>query len=165
MEVNVIVAVGRGGEIGRGGDLIWRISADLRRFKTLTMGHPVIMGRKTWESLPKRPLPGRRNIVVTRNPEFEAPGAEVVSSPEEALRITAQDDVFIMGGAQLYNAFLPLATRFFLTEIDADCQDADAFIPYPLDPKEWVLTDVSDPQSTSEGLTYRYATYERKQGE
>lgn len=165
MEVNVIVAVGRGGEIGRGGDLIWRIGADLRRFKTLTMGHPVIMGRKTWESLPKRPLPGRRNIVVTRNPEFDAPGAEVVASPEEALRAAALEDVFIMGGAQLYNAFLPLATRFFLTEIDANCQDADAFIPHPLDPKEWVLTDVSDPQSTPEGLTYRYATYEKKQGE
>lgn len=162
MEVNVIVAAGRGGEIGRNGDLIWHISADLKRFKALTMGHPVIMGRKTWDSLPKHPLPGRRNIVVTRNTDFEAPGAEVASSPEEAIRIAGDSDVFIMGGAQLYNAFMPLATRFHITEIDADCHDADAFIPFPLDPKEWALTEISDTQTSPDNIHYRYATYEKK---
>ena len=162
MEVNIIVAVGRDGEIGRGGDLIWHISADLKRFKALTMGHPVIMGRKTWESLPKKPLPGRRNIVVTRNPDFIAQGAEVVHTPEEALRMTGEEDVFIMGGAQLYNAFLSVATRYFLTEVDANCADADAFISYPPDPEEWTAVEASDSQSTPDGVTYKYVTYERK---
>ncbi|MBD5357842.1 MAG: dihydrofolate reductase [Bacteroides sp.] len=162
MDVNIIVAAGKNGAIGRRGDLVWHISSDLKRFKTLTMGHPVIMGRKTWESLPKRPLPGRRNIVVSRNPEFEATGAEVVSSPEEALRLTGGEEVFIMGGAQLYEAFFPLATRVYLTEIDADCSDADAFIEFPLNPEIWQQTDTSDPYRTPDNLSYRYVTYKRK---
>lgn len=167
MEVNMIVAAGRNGEIGRGGDLIWHISSDLRRFKALTMGHPVIMGRKTWESLPKRPLPGRANIVVSRNSSFEAPGAIVVSSPEEALKAASNaaggEEAFIMGGAQLYDALFPLATRIYLTEIDAECNDADAHIPYPLDTDIciWRKTECSDSAVTPDGISYRYVTYEK----
>lgn len=161
MEINMIVAVGSGGEIGRQGSLIWHISSDLRRFKALTMGHTVIMGRKTWESLPKKPLPGRRNIVISRNPDFPAPGAEVVSSPEKALRLAGDEDVYIMGGAQIYNAFFPLASRLLLTEIDAGCSDADAFLPYPPDPAEWAVTESSETQTTSDGTAYKYVTYER----
>lgn len=167
MEVSMIVAAGRNGEIGRGGDLIWHISSDLKRFKALTMGHTVIMGRKTWESLPKRPLPGRTNIVVSRNQSFEAPEALVVSSPEEALRLAQAKDggeeVFIMGGAQLYDAFFPLATRIFLTEIDAECADANAFIPFPLDADTWILTESSEPTLTPDNVSFHYATYEKKQ--
>lgn len=166
-DINVIVAAGKHGEIGRAGDLIWHISADLKRFKALTTGHPVVMGRKTWESLPKRPLPGRTNIVVSRNQSFEAPGGVVVSSPEEALRQAQSenggDSVFIMGGAQLYNAFFPLATRIYLTEIDAECSDANAFIPYPLNPDEWQLTEITEAATTPDNVTYRYATYERRE--
>lgn len=161
MEVNIIVAAGRNGAIGRRGDLIWHISSDLKRFKTLTMGHPIIMGRKTWESLPKHPLPGRLNIVVSHNPHYVAPGAKVVSSPEAALEVAEGEDVFIMGGAQLYDTFFPIATRVYLTEIDADCMDADAFIPFPLDKNNWHLTEASEPQLTTENVSYRYATYER----
>lgn len=161
MEVNIIVAAGKNGAIGRSGDLIWHISSDLKRFKVLTMGHPIIMGRKTWESLPKRPLPGRRNIVVSHNHDYNAEGAEVAASPEEALKMTDGKDVFIMGGAQLYNAFFPLATRVYLTEIDAHCMDADAFIPFPLDTTTWEMKDISQPQFTPEKITYRYVTYER----
>lgn len=165
MEVNIIVAAGKNGEIGHNGNLIWHISSDLKRFKALTMSHPVIMGRKTWESLPKRPLPGRTNIVVTRNPSFEAPGAKVVSSPGEALTVAKSEDgsdkVFIMGGAQIYDAFFPLATRVYLTEIESMCNDADAHIPYPLDENIWLKTESSDAAVTPDGISYRYVTYEK----
>ena len=158
----MIVAAGKDGAIGRGGDLIWRISADLKRFKSLTMGHPVIMGRKTWESLPKRPLPGRRNIVVSRNPRFEAPGAEVAMSPEQALEMTAGEIPFVMGGAQLYEALMPAATRIFLTEVNAVCPDADARLPFPLDSDKWGVEECGEEETTPEGVKYRYATYVSK---
>ncbi len=161
--VNIIVAAGRDGAIGRRGDLIWRIPADLRHFKTLTMGHPIIMGRKTWESLPKRPLPGRLNIVVTRSEGYEAPGAQVVASPEAALAVaTAQDaEVFVIGGAQLYDAFMPLADRIYLTEVDDACEDADARLPFPLDGTVWKNEKESEWESTDAGVRFRYVTCRR----
>lgn len=162
MEVNMIVAAGRDGAIGRGGDLIWHIREDLRRFKSLTMGHPVIMGRKTWESLPKRPLPGRRNIVVSRNVEFAAEGAEVMTSPEEALAKCQGESPFIMGGAQIYEAFIPHVTRIHLTEIDDTCQDADAHILFPLPENEWEATETTESAVTPDGVSYRYVTYRRR---
>lgn len=115
MEVNMIVAAGKDGAIGKNGDLIWHISSDLKRFKALTMGHPVIMGRKTWESLPKKPLPGRLNIVVSRNPDFIAEGARVVTTPEDALGVSGDSSPFVMGGEQIYKAFMPYVTKIFLT--------------------------------------------------
>lgn len=183
MELNIIVAAGRDGAIGRGGNLIWRIPADLKRFKALTMGHPVIMGRKTWESLPKRPLPGRRNIVVTRNVAYDAPGAELATSPEEALLLCqgersagegireAEKDVasvetgsapFVIGGEEIYKAFLPVATRIYLTEVEEDCQDADARLPFPLDPEVWITEERGDAAVTPDGVAYRYVTYGRR---
>lgn len=187
-EVNIIVAAGRDGAIGKSGNLIWRIPADLRRFKALTMGHPIIMGRKTWESLPKRPLPGRRNIVVTRNAAFEAPGAELATSPKEALElcygkhsgkdsdlegnsnpkgICPKEDSskevegvpFVIGGEEIYKAFMPLTTRIYLTEIDGECPEADARLPFPLNPGEWKAEEVGDIEVTPEGVRYRYVTY------
>lgn len=162
MEVNMIVAVGKDGAIGRNGDLIWHIREDLRRFKALTMGHPVIMGRKTWESLPKRPLPGRLNIVITRNPDYKAEGAEIVTSPEAALEKAGENIPFIMGGEQIYRLFMPFATTLYLTEVDEECPDADAFMQYPLDSSEWIMSEVSDTRQTPDGIHYRYATYQRK---
>lgn len=160
-EVNIIVAAGKDGAIGKEGDLIWRIPADLRRFKALTMGHPVIMGRKTWESLPKRPLPGRRNIVVTRNVAYDAPGAELASSPEEAVRICKDSIPFVMGGEEIYKAFMPLATRIFLTEVEAECPDADAWLPFPLNPDAWRVEEAGAVETTPAGVSYRYVTYTR----
>lgn len=162
MELNIIVASGRDGAIGRNGELIWRIPADLRRFKALTMGHPIIMGRKTWESLPKRPLPGRRNIVVTRNRDYEAPGAEVAVSPEAAVAMAGEEGAYVIGGAQLYHALLPKATRIYLTEIDAACDEADARMTFPPDAEAWEKEEVADPEVTPDGVTYRYVTYRRK---
>lgn len=161
MNCNIIVAVGKNGEIGVRGDLIWKISDDLKRFKALTTGHPVIMGRKTWESLPKKPLPGRLNIVLSRRPGLEAPGAEVAHSAEEALKLAATDTPFIIGGAEIYNCFLPFADKLYLTAIDAACEEADAFFLPDLS-QGWELMEESEPLSTPEGLNYRYLTYKKR---
>lgn len=158
--IRMIVAAGRDGAIGRGGDLIWHLPGDLRRFRQLTMGHPLIMGRKTWESLPKKPLPGRRNIVVTRDPEYRADGAETASSPEEAMTMVAGEEAFIMGGAQIYEATLPLVSRIDLTLVEAECEGADAWLR--IDPDLFVEAERSDPETTAEGIAYSYVTLLRR---
>jgi len=137
----LIVARARNGVIGRHGTLPWHLPEDLAHFKRTTMGHTVIMGRKTWDSI-SRPLPGRRNIVITRDPRWLAPGAETATSLEQALQRCAapsgqaERDVFIIGGAQLYaQALQQHVDSIFLTEIDADFE-GDALFP-PLDPARW----------------------------
>jgi len=133
--ITLVAAVARNGVIGRAGRLPWRLPADLRRFRAVTWGHPIVMGRRTWESI-GRPLAGRRNIVVTRRPDYRAPGAEVVGSPEAALAAAADaGEVMVIGGGELYAAFLPLAGRILLTEVDAE-PEGDARFP-DLDPTEW----------------------------
>ena len=129
--ISLIAGVARNSAIGRDNQLLWRLPEDLIRFKALTMGHPVIMGRKTWDSLPARfrPLPGRRNIVLSRKPGIKLDGAEVFASLDEALSAcNPQEQVFVIGGAQIYAEALPLADRLELTEIDA-AFEADAFFP------------------------------------
>lgn len=126
--ISLIVAIDRKGGIGRNGDLLFHISADLKRFKALTMGNTIVMGRRTFESLPKGALPGRQNVVITRSDSFVAPGADVVHSIEEALEV-ARTDVFIIGGAEIYRQMLPLADRLCLTVVDAEVSDADTFFP------------------------------------
>ena len=158
--VNLIVASGRNGAIGRKGELIWHISDDLKRFKSLTTGYPVIMGRKTWESLPKKPLPGRRNIVVTSNPDYVAEGAEVVNEPVQALNITYGESPFIIGGGEIYRTLMPFATRLHLTYVDEDAPDADTRLD--IDSSEWELTHKEGPFMTDSGLNYSFLTYERK---
>ena len=133
--ISLIAALGaRTRAIGKDGKLLWHIPEDLRRFKALTEGHPVVMGRKTWESLPGkfRPLPARTNIVVTRQADYMAPGATVVDSLESALAAAASapgaDEIFVIGGGELYAAALPLASRLYLTLVDSDVP-GDAFFP------------------------------------
>ena len=131
MRVSIVAAVARGGVIGRGGTIPWRVPEDMKRFRELTVGHPVVMGRLTWDSLPTRfrPLPGRRNVVVTRDPAWQGDGAERAASLEEALRLLAGlPHVFVIGGAQLYAAALPLADELLLTEIDIEVE-GDTFFP------------------------------------
>jgi dihydrofolate reductase len=133
--ITLIVARARNGVIGRAGTLPWRLPEDLAFFKRTTMGHPIVMGRRTWESI-GRPLPGRRNIVVSRQAGFVAAGAEVVPSLDEALRLCAgAGELFVIGGAQLYGEALPRADRLIVTEIDADF-DGDTHWPAP-DPAHW----------------------------
>ena len=127
-EVVIIAATDRNGGIGIDNTLPWRLRADLLRFKATTMGYPIAMGRKTWQSL-GRPLPGRRNIVISRNPDFSAPGAEVTASIETAIEL-AEDAgrIFIIGGEQIYAGAMPLCDRLLVTEVDAEVR-ADAHFP------------------------------------
>lgn len=137
-----VVAVARNGVIGRDGQLPWRLSTDLKLFRRLTMGKPIVMGRKTWETLPKRPLDGRDNIVVTRDAAFRAEGAIVAHSVDDALRIARDladargvDEVAVIGGAEIYRATLAAAGRIYLTVVDAT-PEGDTLFP-ELDPVVW----------------------------
>ena len=130
MAISMIAAVGKNLELGKNNDLIWHFKEDMKFFKQTTMGHPVIMGRKTFESLPKA-LPGRKNIVISANPEYKADGAEVVTSVEEAIKLAEAEntDAFVIGGGRIYTEFLPYADNLYLTEINAECPDADTYFP------------------------------------
>ena len=133
--VTLIVAADDHGGIGRGGQLPWRLPGDLRRFRSLTMGKPIVMGRRTWDSI-GRPLPGRHNIVVSRQRGLALPGATVAGSLDEALRVAGPvDEVCVIGGADLYRLALPIADRIELTRVHADV-GADTFLP-ALDPADW----------------------------
>lgn len=160
----LIAAVARNRAIGRGGELLWHESEDQRHFRRVTMGCPVIMGRRTWDSLPARfrPLPGRRNIVVTRNPLWTADGAERAGSLDEALALAGDAaKVFVIGGAELYALALPRADELVLTEIDAEFE-ADAF--FPDWPRARFRQTSSEPHVSSQGLGYRFNHYQRIEG-
>jgi dihydrofolate reductase len=157
--VALIAAVAANGTIGLGSHLPWRLPEDLRRFKALTLGHPVIMGRRTWESI-GRPLPGRTNIVVTRSTRFAAPGALIAHTLDEALATAAAaDEVFVIGGGELYRAALPLAQRLLLTEIRREFA-GDAFFP-AFDRAAFPETS-RQPQPAVDGLEYDFVEYLRR---
>ncbi len=163
--LGMIWAQARGGVIGAGGTMPWHLPEDLARFKAVTAGHPVIMGRATWDSLPPRfrPLPGRRNIVVTRDRTWAADGAVPVASPDAAVDDAAAHDpaeVWVTGGARIYAALLPRAQVCLVTEIDADIP-GDTVAPRP--GPEW-SADAAPPWRVSErsGLRYRFRTLHRR---
>ena len=134
--ISIIVAIADGRAIGKGNDLLTHIPGDLKRFKEITSGHSVIMGRNTFESLPKGPLPNRRNIVVSRNQELSIEGAEVVNSIDEALNLVKDEvEVFVIGGGKIYDQFLPICNKLYLTIVDKSF-DADIFFP-EIDWDEW----------------------------
>ncbi|OZI37289.1 dihydrofolate reductase [Bordetella genomosp. 10] len=157
--LTLVVAYARNRVIGRDNALPWKLPGDLAHFKRTTLGHPIVMGRKTWESL-GRPLPGRRNIVISRDPAYAAAGAEVVGSLPAALAACAQaPQVCVIGGAQIYAAALPLARRIVATEVRADVE-GDAWFP-PLPADEW--REVSrQAQPDENGYAYDFVEYERQ---
>lgn len=161
--ITIIAAVTRSGAIGRRGDLIHHIPADLRHFKALTLGHPVIMGRLTFESLPGGPLPGRRNIVISTRPGFRPEGVEVVASLAAAVGAAGAGDAFVIGGGRVYAEAMPIASRLSLTEIDVDGPaDADTFFP-DVDPGVWMVAECSEPAvDPRSGVTYRFVDYTRR---
>lgn len=131
-----VVAVSRNGVIGRAGGLPWHISSDLKRFKAITMGKPLIMGRKTWESLPKRPLPGRQNIVITRQKNYQAEGAVVVADTASALvAARVAEEICVIGGGEIFSKFMAKADRIYLTEVDLEVE-GDTLFP-AIDPGQW----------------------------
>lgn len=160
--VSIIAALGTGRVIGKDNDLLWRFPGDLKHFKKLTDGHPVIMGRKTWESLPQkfRPLPNRANIVVTRDTSYAAAGAAVAHSLEEALKIAeaseGNDEVFVIGGGQLYAAALPSAARLYLTLVD-DATPGTVYFPEYTD----FSKEIESEEHEEHGIRYRWVTLER----
>ena len=162
MRVSLVAAVARGGVIGRDGVLPWRLPEDMAHFRAVTMGHPVLMGRRTWESLPVRfrPLPGRRNVVLTRDHGWSAVGAERAGSLEGALRLLeGEERMSVIGGGEVFAAALPLADEILLTEIDLDVE-GDTFFP------DWdrsELEEVSREELVSEdGIPFAFVTYARK---
>lgn len=158
-EIVLVVAIADNGVIGKNGALPWHISDDMKRFKALTMGHTVVMGRKTWDSLPRKPLPGRKNVVVTRDVGWRAPGAIPATLPSVDLsHITADGEtVMVIGGGEIYRYFLPMATRIELTEVH---QAFDGDAKFEFDRSGWTET-ARESHVTPEGLRYSYVTLVR----
>jgi len=165
MQIDLVWAQASDGAIGREGSMPWNVPEDLAHFKRVTMGSPVIMGRRTWESLPERfrPLPGRENVVVTRNRSFAAPGARVeasVTGAIEGLRERGFDRVCVIGGGQVYRAAMPLATGLVVTQVETRTPDADTFAP-EIGP-EWARVSATDPQLSSGGPRFTFERYRRE---
>jgi dihydrofolate reductase len=163
--LSLIAAVARDGAIGRDNELLWNDPRDQKHFRATTLGCPVIMGRRTWESLPERfrPLPGRRNIVVTRKGDWRAPGAEVAHSLAQAMALVADaPKAFVMGGGQLYAEALPVANELVLTEVDASFEDADTFFPTWDRAHFEVTRRVDHPAQQAGDIGFAMVTYQRR---
>jgi len=162
-KISVIAALGRNRAIGKDNQLLWQVPGDLPRFKRLTSGHPVIMGRKTWESIPEkfRPLPERTNIVITRDSSYDAPGAVLAQSFPEALSLArdadGSDEIFAIGGQQVYECALPFATNLYLTLVD-DEKEGDAFFPAY---EDQFSKEVQRDEQEQGGLRYTWLDLER----
>ena len=160
MLISLIVAVAENGVIGRNGDLPWRIPADLKFFKETTMGKPIVMGRKTWDSI-GRPLPGRTNIVISRQAGFTASGAHVVADLDGALTAAGDvPEVMVIGGGEIYHAAIDLAERLYITHVEASPQ-GDTHFP-PIDPALWHATTAERlPAGPKDGAATTFVVYER----
>ncbi|MBN9034430.1 MAG: dihydrofolate reductase [Rhizobiales bacterium] len=168
MTVTLVVAIAEDGVIGREGGLPWRLSTDMKRFKALTTGHPIVMGRKTWESFPKPgPLPGRTNIVVTRDRSWQAEGAQVAHSLEAALEIAAAapggEDICVIGGGEVYGQAIGRADRLAVTHVEARV-DGDTRFP-AIDPAVWhAVAEERVPAGERDEYPTRFVLYERSKG-
>jgi dihydrofolate reductase len=160
--ISIIVAVSEDRGIGKDNELLWHISEDLKRFKKITSGKTVIMGKKTWESLPRRPLPGRRNIVLTDKPGEVIEGCETVYSIEDAMaRCGKDEEVFVIGGGSVYRQFMPLADRLLITHVH-HIAPADVFFP-EIDPLLWNPVEKEEHHSVAENdISYTYTVYTRR---
>jgi len=156
--IYLVAAVAGNGVIGANGKLPWHLPEDLKHFKNLTLGHPIIMGRRTWESL-GRPLPGRENIVISRKAGFEAPGASVASTIEAAVALCSGEPlVFVIGGAEIYAAALPLADGLVLTEIQKDYEGDTRFPQW--DRRAWRVSQ-KETHTSTDGVRFDFVLYER----
>ncbi|MBB5755251.1 dihydrofolate reductase [Prosthecomicrobium pneumaticum] len=161
MRLALIAAVARNGVIGRDGEMPWRLSTDLKRFRRLTSGKPVIMGRKTFAAI-GRPLPERMNIVITRDAGFAAPGLIAVDGPDAALDAAAgAEEAMVIGGGEVYRLFLPRADRLYITHVEAE-PEGDAHFP-AIDPAEWAVVSSEDiAAGERDSAATRYVVYERR---
>jgi dihydrofolate reductase len=162
VRISLVAAVARGGVIGRDNAIPWSLPEDARHFRTVTMGHPVVMGRRTWDSLPERfrPLPGRRNVVVTRNRAWHGDGAERAGSLEEALALLdGEPQIFVVGGAELYTQALPHADELVVTEIDAEVE-GDVF--FPTWDRAAFREESREEQVSGDGVAFAFVRYGRR---
>lgn len=158
----MIVAIDLHNGIGKNDELPWHLSEDLKRFKSITTGHPIVMGRKTWESLPKKPLPERQNIVLTTDKNYNAPGADVVTSIEEVKQIVnPAQEIFIIGGAQIYNLFLPKISKIHLTLV-WDWFDCDAHLENFNRKRYNILNESNMHTDEKSGIEYQFLTLEKR---
>ena len=160
--ISIIVAIASNNAIGKDNDLLWHISDDLKRFKRITSGHPVVMGKKTFYSLPIRPLPKRRNIVLTDIKGEKIDGCEMAYSIDESIELMdSSQENFIIGGGSIYNQFMPLAQKLYITKVHQDFE-ADTFFPQ-IDLLKWKLVESTDMEPEKEGsFSFTYEVYERK---
>lgn len=160
--ISIIVAVSEDLGIGKDNELLWHISEDLKRFKRLTSGNTVIMGKKTWESLPRKPLPGRKNVVLTDNPSETIEGSVTVYSIVDALsKCEKSEEIFIIGGGSIYRQFMPLADRLYITHVHKKAA-ADIYFPV-IDPDVWVAVENEEFNSGEpDNIPYSYTIYERR---
>jgi dihydrofolate reductase len=161
--ISIIVAIAGNNAIGKDNNLLWHLSDDLKRFKKITIGHNIIMGKKTYESLPVKPLPKRTNIVITDDPHDKYEGCITVYSIEEAMDFcNDQQESFIIGGGSIYRQFLPLADKLYITKVHKDFE-ADVYFP-EIDPDEWELIDEGEVVTDENNLLeYSFLTYKRRQ--
>lgn len=168
MNITLIVAVADNGVIGQGNAIPWRLKSDMQRLKAMTMGKPIVMGRKTFESLPRRPLPGRTNIVITRNPDYQAPGAVVTTSFTAARELATGDslrrsatEIAVIGGAEIYAQWMDAADRLEITEVHAK-PAGDAYFA-PIDASIWEeAARVRHPAAGEDSVDFSYVTYRRR---
>jgi dihydrofolate reductase len=160
--ISIIVAVSEDWGIGKDNELLWHISEDLKRFKRLTSGNTVIMGKKTWESLPRRPLPGRKNIVLTDNPNESIENAVTAYSIQDSLNKCDQnEEIFIIGGGSIYRQFIPIADRLFITHVHMKAP-ADIYFP-EIDLNTWEITQKEEFKTDGDkSIPYTYTIYARK---
>jgi dihydrofolate reductase len=163
MTLSMIVAIDQNNGIGKGDDQLAYISADLKRFKALTTGHTILMGRKTFEALPKGALPNRRNVVITRQADYKAAGADVVTSVDGAIDSCKNDEkVFVIGGGEIYNIFLPKTDELYLTLIEHHFDEATVFFP-EINMDEWTVKSEEGPFTDEKTqLHYSYQNLQRK---
>ena len=163
--ISLIAAIGKNNELGKGNTLLWHLPADMKFFREKTLGHPVIMGRKTFESL-RQPLSNRHNIVITRDKTYLRHGVNVVNSLEEAINsartsLTENEEVFIIGGAEIYKQAIPIADRLYITHIEAEDENADIFLP-TIDKQEWkLISEESHQKDEKNPFDYTFSIYEK----
>lgn len=159
--ISIIVAIDKRNAIGNKGDQLAYIREDLRRFKQFTTGHTIVMGRKTAEALPKGALPNRKNVVLSRSSDWQKEGFTVVKTIQQAIDEATDDELYVIGGGEIYKMFMPVANRLIITEIDKAFDEADTFFP-AIDSATWHASETTE-WATDEksGLRYRYVTYEK----
>lgn len=161
MIISLIAAIGKHRELGRQGQIPWHLPDDLHHFRALTLHHEIIMGRTTFLSLGSKPLPERINIILSHHPDFTAPGCLTAQSLDQALNLARGDEVFIIGGGQIFSQALPRAERLYLTQVEAEIPDADTFFP-EVDFSQWQLTrSESHPQDDRHAFAFTFNDYTR----